>query len=115
MEDVDKLEEPIEQDIPSDSIEDIDEGPLIEDIIEGPLHNTIIETIEDLKNPQDCFNEDDHMYILDLPQEETIIENYKENYDEVYMVYDNNPPCSLHGDEGSVSSFPCNIFETKLS
>ena len=33
MEDVDKLGEPIEQHIPSDPIEDIDEGPLIEDVI----------------------------------------------------------------------------------
>ena len=73
---------------------------MFEDVIEYPLHNTIIETIEDLKDPRDYFSEDDHMCILDLPQEETIIENYKENYDEVYMVYDDTPPCSLHGDEG---------------
>ena len=42
MEDVDKLEEPIEQHIASNPIEDIDEGPLIEDVIEGPLHYAMI-------------------------------------------------------------------------
>ena len=47
MEDVDKLEEPIEQHIPSDPIEDIDEGPLNEDVIEGPFHCAMIETTED--------------------------------------------------------------------
>ena len=41
-EDVENLEEPIEQHIPSDPIEDIDEGPLIDDVIEGPLHCAMI-------------------------------------------------------------------------
>ena len=53
----------------SGAIEDIDEGPLIENVIEYPFHNTMIEATEDLKYPQDCFNEDDHMCIPDLPQE----------------------------------------------
>ena len=39
------------------------------------------------------------MCIPDLPQEETITKTYKYNYDEVYMVYDDTPPCSPHGDE----------------
>ena len=30
------------------------------------------------------------------------------------MVYDDTP-CSPHGDESLESSFPCNIFETRLS
>ena len=114
-EDLAKLEKPIEQHISSDPIEDIHEGPLIEDIIEGHLHCAMIETTEDLKYPQDCFSEGDHMCIPNFPQEETIIETYKENYDVVYMVYDDTHPCSLHGDEGLESSLPCNIMETKLS
>ena len=52
------------------------------------------------------------MCTSDFPQEETIIETYKENYDDFYMVYDDTPPCSPHGDEGLKSSLPCNIFET---
>ena len=78
---MEKLEEAIEQHIPINPIEDIHEGPLIEDIIESPLHCAMIETTEDLKYPRDCFNEGDHMCILDFPQEETIIKTYKENYD----------------------------------
>ena len=31
------------------------------------------------------------------------------------MVYDDTPPCSLHGDEGLESSFPCNISKIRLS
>ena len=71
---MEKLEEPIEQHVPSDPIEDTDEGTLIEDVIEGPLHCAMMETTEDLKYPQDCFSEDDHMCIPDFPQQETIIE-----------------------------------------
>ena len=77
----------------SGAIEDIDEGPLIEDVIEGPLHCAMIETTEDLKYPQDYFSEDDHMCIPDLPQEETITKTYKDNYDQIYTVYDDIPPC----------------------
>ena len=68
MENVDKLEEPIEQHIPSDLTEDINEGPLNEDVIEGPRHCAMIESTEDLKYPQDCFSEDHHICIPDLPQ-----------------------------------------------
>ena len=55
------------------------------------------------------------MCIPYLPQDETIIETYKDIYDEVYMVYDDTPLCSPHGDENLESSFPCNIFETRYS
>ena len=62
MEDVDKLEEPFKQHIPSDPIEDIDEGP---------LHCAMIETTEDLKYPQDCFSEEItcafHIYLKTKP------------------------------------------------
>ena len=55
------------------------------------------------------------MCIPYLPQDETIIETYKDIYDEVYMVYDDTPLCSPHGDESLKSSFPYNIFETRYS
>ena len=105
-EDLVRLEEPIKQHIRSDPIEDI---------VKDPLHDTIMETIEDLKYPRDYFSKDDHRCILELPQEEIIIETYKENYDEFYKVYDGTPPCSLHSDKDSKISFPCKIFETGLS
>ena len=76
---MENLEKPIEQCILSDPIEDFHEGPLIEDIIEDPFHVAIIETIKDLKYPRDYFSKYDHMCIPDFPQEETIIETYKEN------------------------------------
>ena len=50
-----KLEEPIEQHIPSDPIECLHKVSLIEDIIEDPLHDTIVETIKNLECSHDYF------------------------------------------------------------
>ena len=63
----------------------------------------------------DYFIDNDHNFSLDLPQEETITEAYKETYDKISMVCDDTRPCSPHVDEGLESLLPCNIFEAKSS
>ena len=67
-EDLEKLEEPIEQHIPSDPIEYVHKVSLIEDNIEDPLHNIIIETIEKLECSHDYFIDNDHLFSPDLPK-----------------------------------------------
>ena len=66
--------------------------------------------MEDMECYHDYCNDDDHICIPDLPQEETITQPCKETYDKVSVVYDDT---SLYGDEGLESFTPCNIFETK--
>ena len=74
----------------------------------------ITDAIKDLECANVYVSGDDNTYTLDLPLKETTIEAYKENYDEVCMVYDETPPCSPHGDEGLEGLLSCNIFETKI-
>ena len=107
---MEKLEEPIEKHIPSDPIEYVYKVSLIEDNIEDPFHDIIIETIENLECSHDYFTDNDHIFSPYLPQEQTIIEAYKETYDKISMVCDDTRPCSPHVDEGLESLLPCNIL-----
>ena len=84
---------------------------MIEDIIENSPHDAI----EYLECAQVYVSDDDNTYTLDLPQEETITETYKENFVEVYMVYDETPLCSPLSDEVFENFTPCNIFENRPS
>ena len=74
----------------------------------------ITDAIKDLECANVYVSGDDNTYTLDLPHEETITEAYKENYDEVCMVYDETPPCSPHGGEGLEGLSSYDIFEIKL-
>ena len=64
---------------------------------------------------QVSVSDDDNTYTLDLPQEETFTTIYKENFDEVCLVYDETPLCSPLSDEVLENFTPCNIFETRPS
>ena len=57
---------------------------MIEDIIEDPLHHTIIETIENLECSHEYSIDSDHIFSLDLPQEETITEI--DTYEEIERI-----------------------------
>ena len=92
-----------------DAKKEIHKNPLIEYIIENPLHDAI----EDLKCAQVFVSDNDNTYTPDLPQEETITKIYKENFDEVCMVYDETPLCCPLSDEVLENFAPSNIFETR--